>query len=154
MNERLGYAEWEPPPEVSRKYLYNFQTFWLGCAENGAPTGYGDDRHICLVSGNRGGKGTHGQPLGNLLHKPDDADDLRRERLLRVAKKHSAKTRLGILPWNGFVESSLNNRYQVVWYERLCEESNRIQLVFVEKAVEKRACWREARHKHHGYWMR
>jgi len=58
MNERLGYAEWEPQPEVSRKYRYNFQNFWLGRADNGASIGYGDDRHICLVSGNRGGKGT------------------------------------------------------------------------------------------------
>jgi type IV secretory pathway TraG/TraD family ATPase VirD4 len=55
---RLASAQWETPRDVSRQYPYAEGKFWLGRNEEGAPLGYCDDRHICLVSGNRGGKGT------------------------------------------------------------------------------------------------
>jgi type IV secretory pathway TraG/TraD family ATPase VirD4 len=55
----LGTAEWMAPSELSAKFPYEDGKFWLGrCPASGAPLGYVDDRHICLVSGNRAGKGT------------------------------------------------------------------------------------------------
>ena len=56
--QALALARWEDQHEVSRKFRFNFKNFWLGRAEDGTSIGYGDDRHICLVSGSRGGKGT------------------------------------------------------------------------------------------------
>jgi type IV secretory pathway TraG/TraD family ATPase VirD4 len=58
MSDRLGSAQWEAPQDVSRQYPYAEGKFWLGRNEEGSPLGYCDDRHICLVSGTRGGKGT------------------------------------------------------------------------------------------------
>jgi type IV secretory pathway TraG/TraD family ATPase VirD4 len=55
---RLGSAHWETPDVVSTRYLYTEGKFWLGRDVEGSPLGYCDDRHICLVSGTRGGKGT------------------------------------------------------------------------------------------------
>ena len=60
MTDRLATAKWEPQSEVSRRYRYDFRNFWLGRAQDGSAIGYSDDRHICLVSGSRGGKGTSG----------------------------------------------------------------------------------------------
>lgn len=71
MDQHSG-AQWELQPEVCHKYPYNFQNFWLGRADNGAPIGYGDDRHICLVSGNRGGEGTS-IIINNLCYWPGSA---------------------------------------------------------------------------------
>ena len=58
MSDRLASAQWEAPQAVSRQYPYAEGKFWLGRAEDDSPLGYCDDRHICLVSGTRGGKGT------------------------------------------------------------------------------------------------
>lgn len=63
-NQRLGTAEWMNPGLFAEQYAYESGTFWLGRAipadatGPGEAVGYIDDRHICLVSGNRGGKGT------------------------------------------------------------------------------------------------
>lgn len=56
----LGTAHWAPPDFVEHQYPYRPGTLWLGrsASEQDAPLGYVDDRHICLVSGTRGGKGT------------------------------------------------------------------------------------------------
>src|ERR1019366_887640 len=58
MSDRLASAQWEAPQAVSRQYPYAEGKFWLGRAEDETPLGYCDDRHICLVSGTRGGQGT------------------------------------------------------------------------------------------------
>lgn len=58
MSDRLGTARWEEPPVVGEKYPFADGTFWLGRAVDGSAIGYRDDRHVCLVSGSRGGKGT------------------------------------------------------------------------------------------------
>ena len=49
LNARLGFR-----PDVPS------DRFWVGKSWNpdAAPLGYADDRHVCLVSGTRGGKGT------------------------------------------------------------------------------------------------
>ena len=60
MGTRLGTAEWADPGLVEEKYRYRDGDVWLGrsASEKQIPLGYRDDRHVCLVSGNRGGKGT------------------------------------------------------------------------------------------------
>lgn len=58
MSDRLGNAKWEEQQQVSTKYPFAEGKFWLGRAEDATAIGYRDDRHICLVSGTRGGKGT------------------------------------------------------------------------------------------------
>jgi type IV secretory pathway TraG/TraD family ATPase VirD4 len=58
MPDRLASAQWESPQDVSRQYPFAEGKFWLGRNEEESPLGYCDDRHICLVSGTRGGKGT------------------------------------------------------------------------------------------------
>jgi type IV secretory pathway TraG/TraD family ATPase VirD4 len=72
MSDRLGSAQWEPQPAVSRQYPFAEGKFWLGRAEDDSPIGYRDDRHICLVSGSRGGKGTS-VILNNLCFWPGSA---------------------------------------------------------------------------------
>ncbi len=72
MSDRLATAKWKDQNEVSRKYRYNYRNFWLGRAEDETPIGYGDDRHICLVSGTRGGKGTS-IIVNNLCYWPGSA---------------------------------------------------------------------------------
>jgi type IV secretory pathway TraG/TraD family ATPase VirD4 len=59
MTERIATAEWADPALVEEKYLYRNGTVWLGRSpsEHMVPVGYTDDRHVCLVSGSRGGKG-------------------------------------------------------------------------------------------------
>jgi len=59
MTERIATAEWADPTLVEEKYLYRDGTVWLGRSpsEHPVPVGYTDDRHVCLVSGSRGGKG-------------------------------------------------------------------------------------------------
>jgi len=60
MHTRVGTAEWADAQLIAEKYRFEKGKFWLGrTAHDGlAPLGYHDDRHICLVSGSRGGKGT------------------------------------------------------------------------------------------------
>jgi type IV secretory pathway TraG/TraD family ATPase VirD4 len=47
------------PAEVGERYAYRDGTVWLGrsASEDMVPVGYADDRHVCVVSGSRGGKG-------------------------------------------------------------------------------------------------
>ena len=58
MPDRLGTAEWETPAAVSKRYPFGEGKIWLGRAEDGSPLGYSDDRHVCLCSGTRSGKGS------------------------------------------------------------------------------------------------
>jgi len=60
MTMRIATAAWADPDEVEQRYLYRDGTVWLGrsASEGEVPLGYVDDRHITVVSGSRGGKGT------------------------------------------------------------------------------------------------
>jgi type IV secretory pathway TraG/TraD family ATPase VirD4 len=61
MGTALGTAAWADPDGVVAQCRYEPGKVWLGRAggsDDDAPIGYVDDRHICLVSGSRGGKGT------------------------------------------------------------------------------------------------
>lgn len=60
MDTRIATAEWADPAVVEKVYAYRDGTIWLGRSpsEHPAPLGYEDDRHVCLVGGSRGGKGT------------------------------------------------------------------------------------------------
>ena len=60
METRIATAEWAEPAFVEKAYSYHDGTVWLGrsATEDQVPLGYEDDRHVCLVSGSRGGKGT------------------------------------------------------------------------------------------------
>jgi len=62
MTMRIATAEWANPDEVEQLYPYRDGTIWLGrsASEQQVPLGYVDDRHVCLVGGSRGGKGTTG----------------------------------------------------------------------------------------------
>lgn len=57
---RIATAEWANPDQVEESYAFRDGMIWLGrsASENQSPIGYRDDRHVCLVSGSRGGKGT------------------------------------------------------------------------------------------------
>lgn len=56
--DRLGTAQWADPEEFARQHTYAPGKFWLGRSPTGGePLGFGDDRHVCLVSGSRSGKG-------------------------------------------------------------------------------------------------
>jgi type IV secretory pathway TraG/TraD family ATPase VirD4 len=60
MATKLATAQWDDPALVAEKYLYRDGGVWLGrsATNDNLPLGYQDDRHVCLVSGTRGGKGT------------------------------------------------------------------------------------------------
>src|SRR6202049_3777032 len=60
MTMRIATAAWADPDEVEERYPYRDGTVWLGRSgrEGRMPLGYLDDRHVCLVGGSRGGKGT------------------------------------------------------------------------------------------------
>jgi type IV secretory pathway TraG/TraD family ATPase VirD4 len=60
MTMRIATAAWADPDEVEERYPYHDGTVWLGRSgsEGRIPLGYLDDRHVCLVGGSRGGKGT------------------------------------------------------------------------------------------------
>src|ERR1022692_191221 len=60
MTMRIATAAWADPAEVEERYPYRDGTVWLGRSgsEGRIPLGYLDDRHVCLVGGSRGGKGT------------------------------------------------------------------------------------------------
>jgi type IV secretory pathway TraG/TraD family ATPase VirD4 len=59
----LGTAQWMGLREASARLSFRPDTpsdrMWLGeaCDAAATPLGYADDRHVCLVSGTRGGKG-------------------------------------------------------------------------------------------------
>jgi type IV secretory pathway TraG/TraD family ATPase VirD4 len=72
MSDRLGTAQWEDPAVVVQRYPFTQGKFWLVRADDGTAIGYSDDRHICLVSGSRGGKGTS-VILNNLCFWPGSA---------------------------------------------------------------------------------
>lgn len=57
--ERSATAEWADPISFTDENPMETGKFWLGrSVVDGRPVGYVDDRHICLVSGTRAGKGT------------------------------------------------------------------------------------------------
>lgn len=59
MSQALATAEWADPEAFAEKNAYEPGKFWLGRSPvTGQPLGYNDDRHVCLVSGSRSGKGT------------------------------------------------------------------------------------------------
>jgi type IV secretory pathway TraG/TraD family ATPase VirD4 len=60
MTMRIATAAWADPDEVEERYPYHDGTVWLGRSgsDGRMPLGYLDDRHVCLVGGSRGGKGT------------------------------------------------------------------------------------------------
>lgn len=64
----LATARWTNESETSR-LRFKIGQYWLGLDADGNPLGYADDRHICLVSGTRGGKGTS-SIINNLLLWP------------------------------------------------------------------------------------
>ena len=59
MGTRIATAEWADPALVEDKYRYRDGDVWLGRSptDKQIPIGYRDDRHVCLVSGSRAGKG-------------------------------------------------------------------------------------------------
>jgi len=74
----LGTARWLPPEIAAEKFAYQGTLFtnrvWMGEAFDwpATPLGYADDRHVCLVSGSRGGKGV-GVIVPNLCFWPGSA---------------------------------------------------------------------------------
>jgi type IV secretory pathway TraG/TraD family ATPase VirD4 len=58
LSDRLGTARIQTCVEVREQHPYEPGAFWIGRTEDQNPIGYRDDRHICVVSGTRGGKGT------------------------------------------------------------------------------------------------
>lgn len=59
MSQALATAEWADPETFAKEHAFEAGKFWLGRSPiNGQPIGYADDRHVCLVSGTRAGKGT------------------------------------------------------------------------------------------------
>ncbi len=56
----LGTASWTHPADVIAQHRYTNGALWLGRSptDEATPIGFGDDRHVLLTSGNRGGKGT------------------------------------------------------------------------------------------------
>lgn len=55
---RLGTAAWADPADVEARFAFEDGRVWLGRLRDGKPVGYRDDRHVCVVSGSRSGKGT------------------------------------------------------------------------------------------------
>lgn len=74
----LGTARWMSPNAAVEKFAYRDTWLsgkvWIGEAFNPhtSPLGYTDDRHVCLVSGSRGGKGV-GVIVPNLCYWPGSA---------------------------------------------------------------------------------
>src|ERR1700688_2012324 len=60
MATRIATAEWADQAEVEERYPYRDGPGVAGAwgGEQPVPVGYRDDRHVCVVSGSRGGKGT------------------------------------------------------------------------------------------------
>lgn len=59
MTGRIATAEWADQTLVEKKYVCKAGDVWLGRSGSDRPVaiGYTDDRHVCVVSGSRGGKG-------------------------------------------------------------------------------------------------
>lgn len=72
METRLATASWANAAVVAEKYCFKAGRFWLGRSATGETLGYNDDRHVCLVAGTRGGKGTS-QIVNNLAWWPGSA---------------------------------------------------------------------------------
>jgi type IV secretory pathway TraG/TraD family ATPase VirD4 len=72
MSDRLGTAQWEEQSLVAQRHPFAQGKFWLGRADDATAIGYRDDRHICLVSGTRGGKGAS-VIINNLCFWPGSA---------------------------------------------------------------------------------
>ena len=74
-NIPLGTARWMAPEAAVEKFRYPDSLFsgrvWIGEGfdQQTSPLGYQDDRHVCLVSGSRGGKGV-GVIVPNLCFWP------------------------------------------------------------------------------------
>jgi len=60
MGTPIATAQWADPALVEDRYFYQQGDVWLGRSpgDTRLPIGYRDDRHVCLVSGSRAGKGT------------------------------------------------------------------------------------------------
>jgi type IV secretory pathway TraG/TraD family ATPase VirD4 len=60
MGTPIGTAQWADRALVEETYYYQEGDVWLGRSptDTQLPIGYQDDRHVCLVSGSRAGKGT------------------------------------------------------------------------------------------------
>lgn len=59
MSQALATAEWADPEDFAQCHAFANGKFWLGRSPlTGEAVGYSDDRHVCLVSGSRSGKGT------------------------------------------------------------------------------------------------
>jgi len=57
--QKIATAEWADPEVFAKSNAFKPGKFWLGRSPiDGKPLGYDDDRHVCLVSGSRSGKGT------------------------------------------------------------------------------------------------
>lgn len=56
----LGTVSWASHEDVVTRYRYKHGSLWLGRSptNEATPLGFDDDRHVLLVSGTRGGKGT------------------------------------------------------------------------------------------------
>src|ERR1035438_8327587 len=70
--DRLGTAQWEEQSLVAQRHPFAQGKFWLGRADDATAIGYRDDRHICLVSGTRSGKGAS-VIINNLCFWPGSA---------------------------------------------------------------------------------
>lgn len=58
-DQRLGTAEWADPVGFAKQHPFQEGLFWVGRSPvGGQALGLDDDRHVCLVSGSRSGKGT------------------------------------------------------------------------------------------------
>jgi type IV secretory pathway TraG/TraD family ATPase VirD4 len=54
----LGTATISDPAGVESRYVYKPGAIWLGRGPTGVPIGFADDKHVLVVGGTRGGKGT------------------------------------------------------------------------------------------------
>lgn len=54
----LGTAAWMEPGVIAQNFPLSDGKIWIGRdLKTNEPVGFTDDRHVCLISGNRGGKG-------------------------------------------------------------------------------------------------
>jgi type IV secretory pathway TraG/TraD family ATPase VirD4 len=55
----IASAQWANPVQFAESFSYQPGDFWLGRSPvTETALGYNDKKHICLVAGTRGGKGT------------------------------------------------------------------------------------------------
>lgn len=74
MAEKIATAQWIDPESIATDFPYEEGKFWLGRTidREAKPIGFGDDRHVLIVGGTRGGKGTTFL-VNNLCHWPGSA---------------------------------------------------------------------------------